>query len=473
MPQNTEIDQFLTRPLHKAFLVPEVYGLEQREALITAGFKTSLKTARSGHFAFRALCIYIGRRGNARLQRLQSAIKIIFDSTDKLASFEGRIVDQILPIIAPSDVTVHIDQTQRNDSTGNDPTEKALNAYLPILTRLAQISGLSVEFHVPQKERLHSPHASDGVIHIYANACPPGEYQSWYVDTAFGLTIAPASKDRPVGYGPTQGRGIVLKDADEKNLVQILEDTWYLLIPTLGIFNPLTSVQIFEQLLALGWDAKRTGKPTAQKPLPCTKFLRKARTWIEPFADGATENARNCEEEIKRLHARLAEKTRELVLWRGMEEALKKTSYSRATKKRLPKDLQIILNLPDVDRLELFEDAMHVWTRPLVIIHELEAYLAGTFVIRLNKEGGVTVWSEDSTHPDGVPHPHIAKHGGPCFGNAGTAIAKAGGEARYADAVKHVLTWLILGYTPNLATVKIEAWPKVPSMENSDATSPS
>ena len=86
--------------------------------------------------------------------------------------------------------------------------------------------------------------------------------------------------------------------------------------------------------------------------------------------------------------------------------------------------------------------------------------MVGAYTIGISKFGEVSVWSERPLHPNGIPHPHIAKDGGPCFGNATDAITKAAANHKYYDAIFFILRWLKHGYTPELTAVKIEEWPR-------------
>lgn len=464
------IKQFLVNPLHSGFLVPEAYSTTHREALKQAGFKTTWQTARSGRFIFRALRVNIGARGPQRLARLASALEILFATTQGLESFEGRIRDHILPVVTPSEVDVLLDQKKNRDNLTEKTERAAIAAYLPLLTRLSQISGLKLTFHRSQ-ECIIPPHADDGRIHIYPNACPPGESGTWFVETAFGLKISAGSKESPVGCGPTEGRGQVLKDEDGKSLVQILGNTWYLLIPTLGYFNSLTSVAIFEGLLALTWDAVSTGPVQPKKTLSASRFLKEAGSWDEGYTQHIDDQIHRNEEEIGRLLKLVAELHRHVAILHSIKVGVSTSSISRQMRRRLPGELKKIKDNPLVEKIEFFRDGIHIQTTPLTTSHEGVEYLTGVFTIRINKRGVVSVWSEGPNHPNGIPHPHIGKHTGPCFGNAGTAIAKAGGEARYADAVHYMLVWLTQGYTHDLATVKIHEWPVATQGDSDAATS--
>ena len=146
------------------------------------------------------------------------------------------------------------------------------------------------------------------------------------------------------------------------------------------------------------------------------------------------------------------------------------TPFVQSTLHRLESDFQKMESEPDVAWITIVDKGIHVKTQPIEIEHEGARYMVGAFVIRVSEDGHVSVWSEQPAHPKGIPHPHIAKDGGPCLGNASDVIARAAGEHRYYDTVKLVLRWLKDGYTPELASVKIEEWPVVAAANPIDSS---
>jgi len=227
-------------------------------------------------------------------------------------------------------------------------------------------------------------------------------------------------------------------------------------------FDPLTSPRIFEYLLVLGWEGCRRHQfhpPEADHPARRKDFLACTQGWLETGRDLMARDLAKVDANIEQAQRWLAELLRSK---RELEEhicAYDLTPFVQVTLKRLPRDYRLIKADPDVAMIAVVSDGLHIETRPLHVEHEGRRYAVGSFTIRIGRKGTVNVWCETPLHPKGVPHPHIAKDGGPCFGNATNAILRAGADHRYHDAVTLVLRWLKQGYAPQLASVKIEEWP--------------
>ena len=458
------IKDFLIAPKHGAFFVPEVYALPVCTRLSEHGFKTSWHAVTIGLLHVRALRVTLRGRGAQRQSHLTQALEILFGSSENLEAVPAMSRDRILPVVLPTNVVVTwvIRPIKDEDRETQEAKARAKTAYTEPLTRLAQVTHQTVVFH-STGESVEPPLHEENTIHIRTNASPPGETGSWYVKTAFGLPISLTKE--AIGNGPTLGRGLVLKDQDNKNVLQILDNNWYILFPTLSYFNEDTSLKIFEQILALGLATMTDTKKAPVKPMRRQTWTTKARSWFDGFLGGVDSQIDKHQKDIEFCTRRLAELHRELEMWRSMRESMLTTTFTKKAKRRLSVDLNRLFAHDQIERIEFFEDALHVHTTDLVGEYDGQEYAFGTFVIRINRHGVISVWNESPRHPDGVPHPHIAKNGGPCYGNASTAIAKAAGEARYADAIFYVLTWLTHGYSPELAAVKIHEWPMVKKEE--------
>jgi hypothetical protein len=139
---------------------------------------------------------------------------------------------------------------------------------------------------------------------------------------------------------------------------------------------------------------------------------------------------------------------------------------------RAPADFVAIRKMPEVRRLSIVDNGIHVETEVIHAEHGGRRYALGRYVVRISSVGGVAVWCEETLHPKRVPHPHIHLDGNACFGNAVEAIAKNAAYHRYHDTVALVIRWLAKGYTPILANSKIEEWPEVPTAVATVAEAP-
>ena len=459
LDENETADGFLNSARSGTFLVPNVHAhTVMLKDLRTNGHKASWCMATVGRLQVRCLRITVGGKKDTRRRNLYQAVWIVYSTRD-LDLIQTVVGHQILPMIVLQDAVVGTGIATKKGADANTirKQEQAIHAYFPILMRLAQISGKEVMFHA-RNTAIEMPEISNGnILHIYSNVSPPGETTPQYVETVFGLRISFQEKNI-VGCGPTMGRGTVLTDQEDKNVLQILGNNWYILFPTIDYFNEQTSQTIFENVLALGWKSLQS-PPTRQRSLGRRQWLAQTRSWMEIYEEGVEKEAEKMRREIASILQRAAELQRDLVALRSVQESMKTNAFKRDFLRRMPRDLKRIQTHALVARVEYLEQALHVITRPLTVEHEGVSYLVGAFTIRINSRGAVSVWSEAPTHQKRISHPHISNEGTPCYGNAGAAIAMAAGEARYADAINYILTWLTRGYSPNLADAKIEQWP--------------
>lgn len=466
------ITKFLEDPSGCAFfLVPEAYAGTKFEALKAVGFAPRLVRAAAGSHLFEAVAVSLKGERSARLDE---ALTLIFGSPDRdrletMLCAAGRSKNAgsagmgFHPLIVPKAVKVESHDKRELFDTEKDVKMRrlALAEYDRLLRTLARLSGLEVHFHA-EGSGIRPPHSDEaGIVHILTNAQPPGHTTARYVSLAFGMKVEESAL-AVIANGPTKGRGIVLKDPLGEALVQIVGNTWYLLIPTLSHFNWQTSVLIFDKLLSLAWNGWRErGKAEKAKPATRKEFTETVEKWTGDLPTLIVADVANIDRKIEDAQRDLADLTRRKKESLALLEAFGKSSFAKETKGRMPKDFEAIMKDPNVARLSFVDDGFHVETAPLAIEHEGKRYAMGAFTIRIAKRGTVSVWSEKPTHQEGIPHPHIAREGGPCFGNATRAIAEAAGEQRYATAVNYVLRWLLEGYTPALAAVKIGEWPYV------------
>lgn len=376
---------------------------------------------------------------------------------------------KLLPLFVADEgnVIVEYDSEQSDQSDEEDKSNEeaardrvVLLKYAEILRRFSQITG-GVKFHLHRKDgSTKAPFAPEpGVVHIFFNMAPPGESQARYLNKAFGLML-----DREgmavLAAGPTIGRGKIFSDKKEP-LVQIVGNNIYLLLPTFSYYLETRSTQLFEKAITLAWNGYRenVGKQENDEPADEMNFVEVMNKFEEKWHKRISDKIAEVDNEIDRLRTELLNKykdRRDFVRW-----ASYLASQQGQTKETLAAEYQKIKAEENVVGIYLVGKGIHVKTKPLYLEYEAKIYAVGSFVIRIGEQGDISVWNEQPLHPAGVPHPHIAKDGGPCFGNATDAITKATASRKYADAIRYVLRWLTQGYSPELAEVKIEEWPEV------------
>ena len=144
--------------------------------------------------------------------------------------------------------------------------------------------------------------------------------------------------------------------------------------------------------------------------------------------------------------------------------------YGRTLTQRLTEDYARIIANPHIRGVRIVPStAIDISTDVIEMMHDGVRYKIGTFVIRFLLDGEVVIWTDESYHPNSIPHPHISPWTGPCFGNVGTTIEDAVVEFRFADALEYILEWLTNGYAPELVIYnKLEEWPVVGANERSE-----
>lgn len=348
----------------------------------------------------------------------------------------------------------------------NAKDRAALAAYTRLLEKFSRLAGGVKVRYLTDGGGIQAPSPdTQGAITVFSQANPPGDItDSRYIAYAFGHKLDGGVGMAHWSVGPTRGRGTVLQDEKGTELVQVLGSNFYFLIPTITIFNPKTSETIFSRMLALAWNeyrkhAKRGLKCGNQRSVGEKRFVRVASEWVGKWPAELRRALVDSEKKILFAQETLVVLLRAKVETEAMVRLFSSTPYVRGILRRLPKDFRKLRALPEVRRVALVDDGIQVETAPVEIEHGGDFYALGSFMIRVNAAGVVTVWNEAPTHPKGIPHPHLTKDSSACFGNATEAILKHASQYRFYDCIMLVLRWLKYGYAPKLALVKIEEWP--------------
>lgn len=443
-------------------LVPAVYaGHEAVTAIAVTGITSSLTCCKVGEFEIDAVAFDLG--DNHRQAKLACITEAIFgpSAADDCGVYEAVLGGEEVSIVVPRRVDVQVDDpldTTKMTLELRELQERALAAYRPRLCRLARLTGMPVVLHLRTlNDTVRAPFPNDGKIHILTNQHPPGLSDTRYISLAYGLRITKLGKS-VVSVGPTRGRGVVMQDENGQALVQVLGNTWYILIPVMSEYHS-QSKRIFERLLADGLAGMRQyaqRKPEGE--LDREAFEAREREWIVEFPTRIQKEIESARKRVDGLTKDLTLAIRDLRMFEAFMENASSGPFFQTATGRIPDDYAAIAGDPRIVRMAFVNDGFHFETRPLVLEHEGTGYAIGSFVIRIENTQ-FSVWGLEPTHPRGIPHPHIDRDGIPCYGNAGLAITQAVADYRLADAVRHILTWLTEGYEPQLARVKIEEWP--------------
>ncbi len=368
-----------------------------------------------------------------------------------------------VPMLLPRKGTVTFADEDRENKDQDDMVrrETACNAYRPSLMLLSRLVGAEIVFH-HGGGHVRDPYADDGkTIHVFSNGGPPGDFGTEYVAVAFGVSV---NQDNLAVLRRTasKGRGTVLKDK-ETAVAQVLGANFYFLLPMVSSFHKSSSPLIFQRTLALSWNERyRQLKEGVDAAPAATRdaFVKASEEWITSVGGGLKKTIVKNDGTIQTLQKQLADALRFRRELEAQLSSFNDAPFVKEALERAPRDFAAIRRIPEVRRVSLVENGVHVETKLIHAEYGGKRYALGRYVIRISSVGGVSVWCEETKHPRRVPHPHIHLDGNACFGNAVEAIAKNAAYHRYFDTVTLVIRWLAKGYTPILANVKIEEWPE-------------
>lgn len=339
------------------------------------------------------------------------------------------------------------------------------------LQYFSYITGVRIYFHNVSKYTYSPIPAEPGVLHIFVDMAPPGECGPLeYSSHLFDRQLHKEMLFVPM-HGCVKGRGMVLKTHDGNKDVayaQILGNNVYILAPLLEYYWDLNTPDLFRKILGNVYTAILDGvsdlEEEARHATPCTEadFIAaisdtdvfRPEYW-EKFAEAQRQKIEKHQRELRLAYLILQECV-------SRKKACTEQAYYRTAVTRMAEDKTSIQLMPEVEQLVVVDGGVHVYTKPIIVDWQGQQYVLGSYAIRATGTGSVCVWAVETTHPHGVPHPHIAKDGLACFGQATDAIMKASADFRMADVMRYVIAWLVHGYTPDLAEHKIEEWISVP-----------
>ncbi len=342
---------------------------------------------------------------------------------------------------------------------------QAIICYRGLLEQFAAIiGGWDIHFYTDSYGFIREPFAeTPRCLHIFTNCVPPGEISSCHRERMFDLPLAADGK-KQVCLNFTPGRGSVVEN-DEGAVAQIVGSNFYFLAPIIDCFNAINSAKIFKLLLVRSWNAycdeKREQKKSKPAPLKQGVFMAAVYDWLSVLPQHLELVLANTNMHLLGKFEEIASLQKDIRQYTQILEVLKSGQYVNNACNRLDEEWKKISALSDIEDLAVVDDGLQAYTKPIVMKYNGTMYDVGSFIIRISKYGTISVWSENPTHPNRVPHPHIGKDDVPCFGNATEAIIRAASTFRLADAISYALRWLRDGYTPELALVKIEEWPKI------------
>lgn len=383
--------------------------------------------------------------------------------------FQAMFKGTTFPIVCGMEAQVTLDIEDKKSVANYTASEiQVLERLYKQVTIFSYITGMRVCLYTDPRYETRMPMPMDsGTLHIFIRSAPPGEHGPVeYCSHLFDRQLHKEGKCIPV-LSSTKGRGMVLSTMSESKAVpyaQIIENNVYILIPFLHHYWEPTMSDVLFRVLGNAYQAILDGvqdiEDQARQTESCTEH-----DFMSTIADPMVFRASYWEQCIEVERRKIKEhqdalRSAYLMLreWTSRKESCTDLAYYIDAIKRISGDRQRIQTMPEVQQLVVIDGGIHVYTKPIVAEWEGKQYALGSYAIRAASTGIVSVWAVETTHPHGVPHPHIAKNGFACFGSVTDAIMKASADFRMYDAIQYVITWLTHGYTPELAEYKIEEW---------------
>lgn len=384
--------------------------------------------------------------------------------------FEARTDDRIIPIVIPTEhrfVAHDIESIQKMDmrqnmephEQGDQPRALAWTFYQQDLILFSRLTGYKIEFEpIVIGGREEQTEEKDSLY--LSVTIPNGDVSTRYAQVLFGHRMTKKGDWEPI-YNPTRGRGFIIQDPAGEAVAQIIGRTANILFPIFSTFHEYGSREIFQKTLVAIWKTWRAIKKKKLKPYKeASGFHAFARHVVPRFSlsmniwvDLLKEKQSDIQHTIRRLESlyRQEMEYRDNIEYFSNDERLKKQIQ------RVKADFLSIKRHPLTQRVYICDKGVQVETKLVRIEHEGKTYDIGRFVIRFGGAGELTIWPIEMKHLLQVPHPHIRKGGIPCFGTASSAIAKATGQLRFADAYHLIAQW-ITSYTPATVSTPIEEW---------------
>ncbi|MES2931442.1 MAG: hypothetical protein V4682_01945 [Patescibacteria group bacterium] len=437
------------------YFVPGMYAQALRDAGLTLVPGTTKNIEGDhGHFVIDGFLI----RGRSR--KLESILKELGLEKRGLGFFNWT--SRCCYIYGPDPVVA----IQWNYLLAHDPVQHhALREAIErSIEQLSSLTGKRVALHMPE-DRIFAPFRhTEKAVNIVLGAFPPGKSETSTIATLAMRTESQYFiRDRP-----TIGYGTVVRNADGIAIGQIVHDTLYLFLSlnegTLKHF-PDAALRVYRDMIATCWKAYlERGEEKADEPVTDPALLVEATaSWTdvgEKELDGMIkDHEEKVREAEKAYHTALAE----LKMWQITKIGARRYIENNIAAHSHPEWIaswQTVLDHPLTDSIIVKDLGLHLTTKPVVLEHEGVRYPLGSFTMRADGAGMISIWCNDSRHPERVPHPHISAFGSVCYGNLSLLVQEEIFMRRnYPQALRYLLDWIQEGYDPNTTTTPLTEWP--------------
>lgn len=405
-----------------------------------------------------------------------------------IATQTCMVGEEELPLIPAPPALIEAGPIPADDPRGKEQLEEMLAENKDALDTFALYAGLygikKVVFHIGRGDaRAPFPVRAPDELDVIFFTGPVTSAERVTMKSVCGMKLSANGKGLPVlmPHCPLRG-GVVIEE--ENVLMQYIDNTIYTLFhpSTLtergGVYASSCFLQLLLDIVVL-WYEHKTGYEDLDTELRPVILPINGEGVASELARAEAKIRKDCtremddtQERIRRHEKELLKLRRELiVLQRQIATPLLFSSmaltFDEAKRNELLEQIHRLKEHYLVERLEIVSGVgIHLSTRELVITHESVQYRIGTFAALFHYDGNLDVWPIVTHHPDGVPHPHIERETGMCFGNVSNIINRALAEFRFGDAIEFFLLSLDEGYAhENVVFHPVTEWPVVTSVE--------
>src|SRR3989338_10743605 len=389
----------------------------------------------------------------AAIQKILRSKKTVFFN----AKFNGSDI-QFASTDSPAD-SVEIDLQPPKDSSDGNKWPVAKRGYRKILREVSAITDCQFALHC-NGDSYRDPFPDEPCVYnIFVSAAPTGEKSFRYLAKVLDKWLGDPDY-KYLGPDAVPGRGYVLTDpADSKQkIIQIVGNNIFFLFPCIEVYSHGIEV-IFQEALAMAWNCAHYKKlEKEEEPTISQEEVKEAiERWMGRPLESLGEIIKERMDKVEDAQNKLNKKLSNLAFLLSTRESL--LNPTDGPKPDYGQEYERLVSDSRIKNMRMADDGIIIVTNSILSEHEGHKYDLGVFSVRINKLGVLSIWCEKTTHPKGIPQPHMQLDGAVCFGNATRAIQQAAAELRIADAFTFVLEWLEYGHAPEYALNKIQEWP--------------
>ncbi len=344
-------------------------------------------------------------------------------------------------------------------------TEASLEALSPILAEYTEALGLPVRLQLPRRPVVRPRGRRGWLLHSFALPGRPG----WL---GLGPVVRPTTFPSVCGYPLPPGRraawavagrnrwGRPLQDGEGQTVGLLLGTDVYALFDLLGqepILARLLGRAVLDLSLEAGYSLLLA--MTGLGPATLEERLRRLRqaTEVEGLRASALWRARRqgqddgsgveteaLENELLELEVNLRTSGRQMRdLERRLSKAQRRLSeleQDQGAPEVLGRDFDRIAHLPGVAEVQVSDEALQVFTDPIIVEYGFRQYRLGRFRLDLHFDGRIFLRNLTNRY-ETYDHPHV-EGGRPCLGNIQDWVQRLLAQREFAAATEVLLQYL-------------------------------